>query len=519
MPAALMNDSSALTWRTSLLDRLSTPLGAAWLCLFVALVARAVQFGNPVIHVDDQFYLFVGDRMWHGAMPYRDIWDRKPVGLFLIFAAIRALGGEGVIQYQLVATGFVAATAIVIRAIARRIANPRGATAAGIVYLTSLGISGGDGGQSPVFYNLFVAVSVWAMLAALERPRFDRRAVLLGSAAMLLMGLAIQIKYTVLFEGGFLGLVLLWRAWKSGLSPAAVLMLALGWTILGLAPTGAAWWYFAAAGQGDAFVYANFTSIFDRRAEPVDVVLGRLAAIIIRLIPLSVAAWYGIAGARARDPDETPSKSLARRIIAGWALAALGAVLIFGSYFDHYALPLYVPLAVAAAPLMGDPRSGVALIIRGRSRLMTTAVFLMLATSIVTATTSARFRKERGTGAEVREMAAMLKPLLKDCLYIYDGDPILYMMTNSCLPTRWPFPDHLNNKREVGAVGVDALTEMRRIMANRPTYVVSRTSPQSKTYTPGWDEMQVDLARDYRSVAEWQVGPSKRVIYQRIPGH
>ena len=49
-----------------------------------ALVTRGWIFGNPVVNMDEQFYLFVGERMWQGGLPYVDIWDRKPVGLFLI---------------------------------------------------------------------------------------------------------------------------------------------------------------------------------------------------------------------------------------------------------------------------------------------------------------------------------------------------------------------------------------------------------------------------------------------------
>ncbi|MBL7439409.1 hypothetical protein INQ32_27005, partial [Escherichia coli] len=57
------------------------PALLAALLLVVAVVARAAQFGNPVIQVDDEFYLLTGDRMLHGALPYVDIWDRKPIGL------------------------------------------------------------------------------------------------------------------------------------------------------------------------------------------------------------------------------------------------------------------------------------------------------------------------------------------------------------------------------------------------------------------------------------------------------
>src|SRR3546814_2283430 len=38
-----------------------------------------------------------------GATPYVDIWDRKPVGLFLLYSGIRLLGGDGIVQYQIVA--------------------------------------------------------------------------------------------------------------------------------------------------------------------------------------------------------------------------------------------------------------------------------------------------------------------------------------------------------------------------------------------------------------------------------
>ncbi|BCI72928.1 hypothetical protein SPKIRA_37580 (plasmid) [Sphingomonas paucimobilis] len=65
------------------------------LLTLVALVARARTFGNPVIGFDEQFYLLVGDRVLHGALPYVDIFDRKPIGLFLLYAGARSLGATG----------------------------------------------------------------------------------------------------------------------------------------------------------------------------------------------------------------------------------------------------------------------------------------------------------------------------------------------------------------------------------------------------------------------------------------
>ncbi len=129
-------------------------LVAGLLLLALALLLRARHFGNPAMHVDEQFYLLVGDRMLGGALPYLDIWDRKPIGLFLLYGAIRLLGGTGVLEYQLVGTLFAAATALLVVRLATRFAPFGAALLSGIVYLLWLNIVGGEGGQSAVFYNL-----------------------------------------------------------------------------------------------------------------------------------------------------------------------------------------------------------------------------------------------------------------------------------------------------------------------------------------------------------------------------
>src|SRR3546814_10896897 len=78
----------------------------------------------------------LGDRILnHGAIPYVDIWDRKPVGLFLLYAGIRLLGGDGIVQYQVVATLFAAATAILIAGWSARFSGWVAATVAGLFYL------------------------------------------------------------------------------------------------------------------------------------------------------------------------------------------------------------------------------------------------------------------------------------------------------------------------------------------------------------------------------------------------
>ena len=60
----------------------------------VAVLSRAIWFGDPAGEPDEQLYSLIGARMLHGALPYVDLWDRKPFGLFLLFAFAHALGAD-----------------------------------------------------------------------------------------------------------------------------------------------------------------------------------------------------------------------------------------------------------------------------------------------------------------------------------------------------------------------------------------------------------------------------------------
>ncbi|SUK11932.1 Uncharacterised protein [Sphingomonas paucimobilis] len=216
------------------------------LLTLVALVARARTFGNPVIGFDEQFYLLVGDRMLHGALPYVDIFDRKPIGLFLLYAGARALGGDGFLAYKLVATGFVIATAYGVHRVARRFASPIGAVVAAILYILWLNLMEGEGGQSPVFYNVLMLVAAGAVLRAVQ----ERGGLCVqGAVAMAAIGIALQIKYSVLPEGVAFGCILLWHGWRTRVPMARLAGVALGWIALALLPTLVAYGVYAAMGM------------------------------------------------------------------------------------------------------------------------------------------------------------------------------------------------------------------------------------------------------------------------------
>ncbi|MGU3391753.1 ArnT family glycosyltransferase [Sphingomonas sp. M1A8_2b] len=471
----------------------------ALILLLVALAVRAWDFGNPVIEPDQQYYLLVGDRLLHGAVPYIDIWDRKPIGLFLLFAGLRTLPGNGILAYQLAATLCAWATAIVVVRAARTIgANDRGALAAGVSYLLFISLVGGSGGQAPVFYNLPMAVAALLTLHLPAKAAAGRTRAIVwsGFAACLFGGIAIQLKYTPMFEGAVFGLAHVWFLRRAGARWRHVLLAAAIWALMGLAPTLAAIGWYRAQGQAafDAFWFANFTSIALRRGYSASDLAMRLLGIIAQLSPLvlgAVLSW------RARPRGGVAGET----VIVGyaWLGFALAGFFAIGTFFDHYSLPLIAPLAILAAPTLG--RS-----IRMLGLTLAVAIAILLAKRVLHPSDAA------GAYRVAHVVAANSGT---ECPYVFIGDTITYHLAHACLPTAYAFPNLLAYDTEQGATGINEATEVRRILATRPPVIVTSDRRLSIWNRGSLHAVKAALARDYRPVFTTRRNAWHTIVYLR----
>lgn len=423
--------------------------------LLAAIVLRAASLGSPVLYIDEEFYFATARAMAEGALPYVDVWDRKPVGLFLLYMPAAALGMPlGIWAYQALALACATATAALIARLAVRAGWAGGALPAALAYLVWLDLLEGDGGQTPVFYNLAM-VSAGALLAprADDAGRAGRRFVH-GCAALALVGVALQIKYSVVFEGLFFGLWWIFREHRLGRPWWQALALALPLAALAAAPTLAAWGWYAAHGHGDAFTYANFRSIGERQAGGWIESGGNLAILLLLVSPLVALAVLA-----ARLPRDDGAVGMLQRWLFAWAIVAGAAVLVFGTWFDHYALPLLVPLCACAAGAFAAPAA-----CRTALRMLAVAAFGALALVIGK-------HVARDSGAQFGAVTQAIGHG-RGCLFVYSGPPMLYAAAGRCVPTRYRFPSHLTRPRERGAIGVDQQAEIERVFRARPEIVV-----------------------------------------------
>ncbi|HTH99356.1 MAG TPA: hypothetical protein VL752_00300, partial [Acidisoma sp.] len=348
-------------------------------------------------------------------------------------------------------------------------------------------------GQSPIFYNLPMAlaglITLRAMLGEM-RPFPNLTAA--GAAAMLLAGLALQIKYSAVFEGIFFGCSFLWLGRRESGVPGALLR-GLLWVVVALLPTLVALLAYIAMGHAQAFIFANFLSIFERSSDAgPGLLLLRLALILAVLAPLILCALV--------PPGEACSRhTLARRFLLLWLAAALLGLLVFGTYLHHYLLPVLVSASAAAAGFFGQRHWRVATL--GLLGAVFVIGEMMMVTSLA----------HHGSREEFQAIARAIDP--QGCLYVYSGDPAFYDATTACMPTCFAFPSHLSRDAEARSLGVDQTAEVARILATRPTTIIV-SAPYRDENSAARRRVEAALGQDYRLALEARLGRDPVSVYR-----
>ena len=417
--------------------------------LAIALALRAYTFGDPNLFIDEAFYFAAGNAMHHGVLPYVDVWDRKPFGLFAIFYLIAGVSHEPA-AYQLAATLFAALTAWLIGQIVRLWSDWSGALGAGIAYLFLLSAFQGFGGQAPVFYNLFIALAAWLVaksVPALQEGQVPRALPL----AMLSAGLAITVKTTALFEAVFLGLYAV-----SVLPATDRLRRGTALALIGATPTLLIALGYAMAGHWSEYWQAmTGANLSSGRWHAYSAQI-RLRLLLGGLAPLLALAGFGLL-------DLTGE---ARRFVGLWILAAVIALAAFPYFHTHYALPLLVPLCVAAGVFLS------------RRWIGPLAVLGLCALAFRQAPPLDRSHTVRSIMAMTALEGTIRAHGAWRGLLVYEGPPYLYAMTGQPFPSPLAFPAHLYHAIEKDVSHRSTMGEVRSVIARRPGVVVMTKEPR-----------------------------------------
>jgi hypothetical protein len=307
-------------------------------CVIAALVVAPNHPAGRAPSEDAGVFFYAAQRLLEGGVPYRDVWDHKPPGVYAVDALGLLLGGAvGVWLLQVVALAFAALASLrAMSAFGTRAAAL--GTLAWLVAAPRLFLEDGRQSSYVEFYGLPLQLLTLALIARQQSIARDRKGAIaigaLGGAAFLLkptlggIWLAIGLAALVSRRGAAIG-------WLVTLAAAATAVIALGF-----AP-------FVLAGAGDDLLdqvfrynsaYAAFASVADRT---LALALGVRLTLPSGLALVAAAAWF-VALSRFRTAPPVLR-------VAVIALPIEMAFATFGRAYNYYFLAWLPAMGVLAA--------------------------------------------------------------------------------------------------------------------------------------------------------------------------
>ena len=471
------------------------------LLLALTVLMRIDTLALSDVELDESVYFLMAKSMVQGHAPYSAIWDHKPPGIYAIFYGAFMLFGVSTFSMRLVACLAVALSALLSSQIYQRLRPSRAQAPEGepgsdgwykllpaLLVVVLFRKSGGEGSNTEVFFTPVVALAVLSLLIGIDEasPLGRRRLALLGAGAA--AGAAFWIKLNTIVEIGFAGAAaVLWlagpmRARIKRIAEETVLT-ALGFvlfSLLAILP----------------FVLTDHlsllsTSVIDANIRHAGQRMGAQETFryVMLIFESSILLWtLGLCGLLLRLRTAFDARvDRAFWFVVVWLSGAFISAMAPGQPYLHYALETVVPLSVLATLCFEElflsylPRSRV---------LLAAAAFLVLGSAgtqplLVGMNVGrelsdyARHRSlhnvdtSRAVGDYIQEHASSSPPTL----FVLDGHPIIYHTSGVVPPTKYAFPPFLLDPHFEHVTGIDGKTEIARIVAEKPEFIVRRTDP------------------------------------------
>jgi hypothetical protein len=442
--------------------------------LILSVIVRAPYLGDPAADHDEQLYSLIGKLWQDGMIPYADLWDRKPAGLFLLFRLLHVVGGPSPWAYELFGLACTMLAGWQVWHLARGFGNRLGALTVTVLFLLNIPLFLVHLGQAETFLLPILLGQLMLVRRAYASNNL-RDVMLLLAAVMLAGGVALQIKYSVLPFCMAVGAIALHRLWRMNLSGAQMVLALAGFTAIGLLPTIVAAAYFAAHGALTPFIEANFLSIFRRGPLPDDLADHFRIHMTVAAFPLCIFALLG--NAEARRLLESCDPTL-RILLVVFVLAGFVTVVGLGDPYIHYFGPLLPFLCLLATPFFSF----------SSSHRLFAGIAVILA--IICAQFPEQMERTRSHRAAIAELTHAIRSNIRhdEQLFVAAGPAVLYATTDQRPPSTIVYPDHFTNPREVNAMMLDIESELARVLDTRPAaivvtndmnFVASQFNPQS----------------------------------------
>ena len=394
---------------------------------FLSLVTRAVTLGLPVVDVDEASYL-VGarDLLFHHGSLYVTFADHKPPLVYVYYALCLMFGDTMHAVRWMTTIVWLPLTALALSAFFGR---GRRGCAAGVLWTVCSAAFLAHDMLAVNCEQLMMLPLAWALVVARGPDVQPGRPYRMGLAG-LLAGVAVLFKYQAVVLVPALAID---AVASRGRAAWPGLLALLAGTVVPVAVTYAV---FLATGTQQEAAYWNvwhnllYASTPFHLASATGRMARQLLPFLLTVSPLAYAWWLG--------------RHLANRQVLLLALTTLMFAMSFlgWRFYPHYFVPLYVPLALGAAPWVeaswaaGSPG--------GKKFAATIAGFVIVATVV----NAALYRPSSRVYAETRPVyERVAERLRRDACYpgatmfVWGYAPIFYAASGLPQATRFVFID------------------------------------------------------------------------------
>jgi hypothetical protein len=225
--------------------------------------------------------------------------------------------------------------------------------------------------------------------------------------------------------------------------------------LLGAGPTLAIALFYLGIGHWHEFWQAMVTSNLTKPPPTEDAFLFRAEVLMVIAAPLYLPALGGL----IMLTEENAFRPY-RVFLWGWLVAAMIGFASVPNVFYHYALPVAVPLSIAAAIFFARPIAG-------------TAMLALLFGFAIWRDDLYDFDRWARARASMDELASAIRQHDRgNGLLVFDGPPSLYFLSGKRPLSPLAFPYHLHHAIERNVSQFNTAAEIRHIIAQRPGAVV-----------------------------------------------
>ena len=443
----------------------------------LCLLLRAPTFGlSQLFTGDESDFAIIASEITRGHWPFTTLFDHKPLGTYLHFAAAIEVFGDSPLATRILGWIVVTATALAARAVLAGPIGLRRETAfllAAAMIVASMGF-GGDSTLSEHFANLYLTLSALFVLK-------QRRSSML--VAGMFAGVACNSSYLAvpvvagLLVGDALGkrIPLEERAWNwllfAGGAAAA--------TVAVLSPL------FLFSDPAD-FFKTQF-SFFRGYSNPVSLPVRLMwfaegASVLLPMLAAGVAMFALNARRAIRTKQSTAP-------LVGMGIGAGIATMASGYASENYMLLVLPPMFLwigAVARLARGKSQQVMLGAAIASSTVVIAIPGLAESAIGAADLVAKATRGDLRFDEPREIANIAAERLPPGRSVYTvcTPPVVYQLLHVTPPTKYFITEHLLVPRFAGALGIDVDRELDAVFAKQPAVVILGDVDQCLFVTP-----------------------------------